>query len=703
MERIGRYELLSLIGRGGMGEVWRAHDAGRGRDVALKLLPTTLSENSEYQRRFRRESHLVARLREPHLIPIHDHGEIDGRLFLDMRLVEGRSLHEVLRDEGPLPVRRAVALLGQVADALDAAHADGLVHRDVKPSNVLVTPNDFVYVVDFGLAYAVDTPRTRLTMTGVTLGTLEYMAPERFSNRPVDGRTDVYSLACMLFECLTRDTPFPGDFPTQMFGHLNVDPPRCSERSPGVPVALDAVVARGMAKVPGDRFATAGDLVAAAREALRGAPRETASRPAVVSPAVVSPAGAAVDGAAAATALVSLPPVATARPSGNGSVALASPAVARPAEGPVPHPSGPLDFSDPARPAPGAPPPEFRRPGSRRPRRGVVWAAAGVLVLAAVVALVVTTVPLAGSPAPAPVAGSATPTVVGTVPVGASPVAVQVAPDGRFAYVADRDAGVLTVVDTATDTATGTIPVPDGGPQAVAFSPDGRHAYVGIARGAGGEVGVVDTAAGAVTATIPTRSAPMMLVVSPDGRRVHASETGSIAVIDTDTNAVVDRVEGVRPHGLALSPDGTLLAVAEYDADVVRILGAVDGRPVATIPVGRSPHAVAWHRTAPRVLVTDYAGDSVSVIDPSSARVVATVPTAVHPQAVTTSADGRHAYVAAIDASVVQVLDTTTSAVTATVPTGRGPSSVAVTPDGRKAYVTDLLDGTMTVLNVAEA
>ena len=703
MERIGGYELLGLIGRGGMGEVWRAHDAARGRDVALKLLPATLSGNPEYQRRFRRESQLVARLREPHLIPIHDHGEIDGRLFLDMRLVEGRSLHEVLRDEGPLPARRTVALLGQVADALDAAHADGLVHRDVKPSNVLVTPNDFVYVVDFGLAFAVDTPRTKLTMTGVTLGTLEYMAPERFSNRPVDGRTDVYSLACMAFECLTRDTPFPGDFPTQMFGHLNLDPPRCSERHPGVPAALDAVVARGMAKVPDDRFATAGALVAAAREALREVPRETAPRP-------------AAPHADASTAVVSLPVASPARPSGDGGLALASPAVRpaapstphpptpHPLTPQTPHPSGPMSLSGPypPRPARGAPPPEFRRPARPRSRRGPWWAAAGLLALVAVVALVLTTVP-GPAPAPVPAAATATPTVAGTVPVGSSPVAVAVAPDGRFAYVANRDAGVLTVVDTATDRATGTIPVP-GDPQAVAFSPDGRRAYVAVARGTGGEVGVVDTATGSVIATIPTRSAPAALVVSPDGRTLRASEATSVVTIDTGTNAVVGRVDAVRtPHGLAYSPDGTRLAVAEYDAGVVRLLDAADGRPVATVPVGRSPHAVAWHPTAPLVLVTNYAGNSVSAIDPGAGRVVATVPTAVHPQAVTTSADGRYAYVAAIDANVVQVLDTATSQVTATVPAGRGPSSVAVTPDGRKAYVTDLLDGTLTVMNVAVA
>ncbi|MDL5158362.1 serine/threonine-protein kinase [Actinomycetospora termitidis] len=673
MERIGQYELLSLIGEGGMGEVWRARDLRHDRDVALKLLPTSLSESTEYQRRFRRESHLHARLREPHLIPIHDYGEIDGRLFIDMRLVEGRSLQDVLRDEGPLPAGRTVALLGQIADALDAAHADDLVHRDVKPSNVLVTRSDFVYVVDFGLAFSLGTPQTQLTGTGVALGTLEYMAPERFSRSPVDGRTDVYSLACVLFECLTKEKPFPGDLPTQMFGHINVDPPRASERYPGAPAALDAVIARGMAKDPDDRFPTAGALVTAARAALRAAP---------TSPAAPKPTAAPTPVAAGAR---SAPPAGSAGPGGVTTV------ISRPPSGPPrdPHPSGPM---------PGAPEPP---PTPPRRRRGLLWGAvAVVVVLVAALAVFLTTGLGGGAPTrPAPVASSPRPTVVGTVPVGAAPVDVQVAPDGRTAYVANRDAATITVLDTARGAAVGTIPLP-GAPQALAFAPDGARAYVGLLGDTAGEVAVVDTADGSLVGRIPTGPRPLALAVSADGGRVFVSDpdAGSVTVIDTGSDTVVDRVALPTPHGLAVSPDGARLAVANYDANTISLVGTDGSGPVATTPVGRNPHAVAWHPTQPWVFDTDFAGNSVSVTDVRTGRVVATVPTAVHPQAVTSSADGRHVYVAAIDANVVQVVDTTTFAVTATIPTGRGPSSVAVTPDGRTAYVTDLLDGTLTVL-----
>ncbi|GLZ52639.1 serine/threonine-protein kinase [Actinomycetospora sp. NBRC 106378] len=687
MERVGEYELLTLIGEGGMGEVWRARDLRHDRDVALKLLPASLSGSDEYRHRFRRESHLVARLREPHLIPIHDFGEIDGRLFLDMRLVEGRSLQDLLDAEGALPASRTVAFLGQIADALDAAHADGLVHRDVKPSNVLVTPSDFVYVVDFGLAHAVGSPHTQLTQTGVALGTLEYMAPERFAQRPVDARTDVYSLACVLFECLTDEKPFPGDLPTQMYGHLSLDPPRPSERRPGVSPAFDAVVARGMAKEPADRFATAGELVAAARAALRtsagSGPRTGRS-------------GAAADHSAVTTAIAPGAVALLTTGSGRRSAPPRPPVPGRPRD---PHPSGPT---------PGAPLPQLRTPPPRRSRRGLLVATVITGVVVAVVVALLLTVGLPGTspvPRPAPVAASPTPTVVGTVPVGSSPVAMQVAPDGRFAYVANRDAATLTVVDVAAGSAVGTIPV-GGSPQAVAFAPDGDRAYVAVLGGAGpsGEVVVVDPASGAVTARVATGSRPSALAVAPDGGRIYASDPdgGSVTVVDAGSDTVVDRIAvGRNPHGVALSPDGTRLAVADYDADTVSLLDTTGGGAPTTVPVGRSPHALAWHPTEPWVFVTDFAGNGLTVVDAAAGHVLATVPTAVHPQAVAPSADGRYAYVAAIDANVVQVVDPRTATVTATIPTGRAPSAVAVTPDGRTGYVTDLLDGTLTVLRLA--
>src|SRR5581483_5128797 len=207
--QFGPYVLAELLGRGGMGEVYRARDTTRDRDVALKVLPAHLSADEEFRTRFRREARLAARLNHPHVLPVHDYGEIDGRMFLDMRLVEGHDLAAVLSDDGALPAERAVGIVEQVARALDAAHASGLVHRDVKPSNIFVVrptrPSDpeFVYLGDFGIARAMTgNTQSSITQTGTTIGTWAYMAPERFRGDPAGPGWDVYALACVLFECL---------------------------------------------------------------------------------------------------------------------------------------------------------------------------------------------------------------------------------------------------------------------------------------------------------------------------------------------------------------------------------------------------------------------------------------------------------------------------------------------------------------------
>lgn len=263
----GQYRLLGLLGAGGMGQVFRAYDSATQRVVALKVLPPQLAGDSTFQERFRREAYASARLDDPHTVPIHSFGEINGRLYVDMRLIDGRDLGAILREQGPLEPGMAVSLIDQVASALDTAHRVGLVHRDVKPSNVLVTPKGFGYLIDFGIARAVE--ETGLTGTGHTLGTLGYMAPERFTDGRLDPRSDVYSLTCVLFECLTGRQPFPGaDAQQQLAGHLMTAPPRVTDTVGGLPPAIDTVVATGMAKDPAQRYRTAPELAAAARAAL---------------------------------------------------------------------------------------------------------------------------------------------------------------------------------------------------------------------------------------------------------------------------------------------------------------------------------------------------------------------------------------------------------------------------------------------------
>ncbi len=262
----GRYRLVELLGRGGMGEVWRAHDVDTDRVVAVKVLPPHLADDPTFVQRFRREAHAAARLRSPHVIPIHNYGEIDGRLYVDMRLVEGRDLEQVLAD-GPLPPGRAVRIIEQVAKALQAAHQIGLVHRDVKPSNILLDDDDFAYLIDFGIARAAG--ETKLTTTGGVVGSLHYMAPERFSAGTADARADIYALACVLYECLTGAVPFPGDtFEQQIAGHLTVPPPIPSDFNPSIPEGFDEVIPRGMAKNPDQRYATTVELAIAAHDAI---------------------------------------------------------------------------------------------------------------------------------------------------------------------------------------------------------------------------------------------------------------------------------------------------------------------------------------------------------------------------------------------------------------------------------------------------
>lgn len=265
----GRYELIDLLGRGGMGEVWKAFDTATQRVVAVKVLPAQMAADPMFEQRFRREAFTAAGLNNPHVVPIHNFGEIDGRLYVDMRLIEGEDLEHTLA-RGPLEPERAVSIVEQISSALNAAHRVGLVHRDVKPSNILIAEDDFAYLIDFGIARGAG--ETKLTATGNVVGTWAYMAPERFSTGVSDARSDIYALACVLYECLTSSRPFPGDsVEQQIAGHLTTPPPRPSISRPEVSSELDAVVETGMAKDPAERYGTTTELARAARKALTAA------------------------------------------------------------------------------------------------------------------------------------------------------------------------------------------------------------------------------------------------------------------------------------------------------------------------------------------------------------------------------------------------------------------------------------------------
>jgi hypothetical protein len=272
---VAGYRIVAAIGRGGMGVVYRAEEVDLGgRPVALKLLPPALAGDPAFRERFLREMRVAAAIDHPNIIPVYRAGEEQGRLYIAMRYVDALDLRRVLQAEGRLTAGRTLAILRQVARALDAAHARGLVHRDVKPGNILLLPSasnedaEHVYLVDFGLARSASDDLS-ISGAGLFVGTPRYAAPEQVAGQPVDGRTDGYALGCVLYECLAGQPPFPAESnEAVLFAHLETAPPQVTVERPELPPAIDQVVQRAMAKAKQDRFASCQELVAAARRVL---------------------------------------------------------------------------------------------------------------------------------------------------------------------------------------------------------------------------------------------------------------------------------------------------------------------------------------------------------------------------------------------------------------------------------------------------
>ena len=274
-ELVGRqvagYRIEREIGRGGMAVVYRAHDLRLDRTVALKLLAPELARNDVFRKRFTHESRAAAAIDHPHIVPVFEADETDGVLYIAMRYVEGSDLRHLLDRQGPLPLAKVVRIAAQIASALDAAHEHGLVHRDVKPGNILVSRGtdsdhpEHVYLTDFGLT------KKSLSLTGFTtvgqfVGTLDYVSPEQISGRPVDGRCDVYGFACVVYECLAGRPPFlRDDDMALLWAHQNADPPLLTQTRPDLPAHLDRVFVRALAKSPDDRQDTCGAFVAELR------------------------------------------------------------------------------------------------------------------------------------------------------------------------------------------------------------------------------------------------------------------------------------------------------------------------------------------------------------------------------------------------------------------------------------------------------
>src|SRR5688500_14970166 len=259
----------AVAGRGGMGIVYRATQLSLGRPVALKLITPDRAGDPGFRERFERESRIAAAIDHPNVIPVYAAGEESGHLYLVMRYVKGTDLQGLLARDRTLPPDRVAAIALQVGAALDAAHAVGLVHRDVKPANVLLR-GEHAYLADFGLSVRLQGD-TRLTSTGQWIGTVDFMAPEQFSGGVVDARADVYALGCVLYDALSGEVPYPrGTVPATMLAHMHDEPPRPTQAAEGVPEGFDRVIARALAKDPERRYPSAGDLGRAALAAAEG-------------------------------------------------------------------------------------------------------------------------------------------------------------------------------------------------------------------------------------------------------------------------------------------------------------------------------------------------------------------------------------------------------------------------------------------------
>jgi cation/acetate symporter len=299
----------------------------------------------------------------------------------------------------------------------------------------------------------------------------------------------------------------------------------------------------------------------------------------------------------------------------------------------------------------------------------------------------------------------AIPALGGIIQVGKSPAFVAVSPNGRHAYIANGKAQVVTVVDTAVNQVTATIPIPAGPPQFLAFAPDGRTLYISIFNDQRTihSIDVLDTASNTVVATIPQPARPYLAAVSRDGKRIYVPnhDTASVSVIGTDTNTVIAEVKvAPNPHWVTFSRDGTRAYTANHESNVVSVIDTTTLEVLATIPVGASPHSISVHPNLPLVANVNYDGGTMSVIDTNTNKVLATIPVGQHPQDIAWAPDGRFAYVVNEGSNSVTVINARTNQVTATIPTGANPTSIAVLPNGRQAFVSNLDGGTLTVLEL---
>jgi YVTN family beta-propeller protein len=620
------YRIEALAGEGGMGRVYRATQIGLNRQVAVKLITPELAMEPDFRARFTRESRLTASIEHPNVIPVYEAGEAEGNLYIAMRWVEGTDLRSIILTDGRLDPERAVAIVEQVAAALDAAHSGGLVHRDVKPANVMVTTahgQEHVYLMDFGLTKRAGAG-TALTRTGAFVGTPDYMPPEQIKGERADARTDVYALGCLLFHALTGRTPYDRDTEVaKMYAQLHDPPPSASEAVPEMPAGMDAVIARALAKEGDERYPSAGDLGRAARAALSGRDPSQPERSLATGLAAPHPTELA-------TPATELSPAAEV----SADETAATPAPGPTAATPAPPPADPA----PATPAAAGAPPATAPPPAARRRSGVF----PILLAAALILGVTITLAAAGvfssgggddsgggggfSDTRADTRGkSSAPRVLSeSIPAGDGPDGIAV--DGTTVWVSNSNGNELRQISTASNKQTGT-------PVTVGANPDEVEAE-------GGVVWVANTDGGSVT-------------------RVESGETKTFTV-------------GAGPEGLSLGKQ--FLWVANGDSDSVSRIDRSSGAVLPPIPVQNKP--IGIHAGKKYVWVTNSFSNSVSRIDPASGAVVDTIEDVGKNIRSVTEAFGFAWVSSAVDNGTVMKLDPDTGAVLDRIGAGDRPKEM---------------------------
>jgi YVTN family beta-propeller protein len=633
---LGDFRIEGELGRGGMGVVYRATQISLGRPVALKVIVSALSDEGGFRDRFVRESRMAASLDHPNVIPVYAAGEHEGVLYIAMRYVEGTDLRALIRREHTLDPLRAAGVIAQVASALDAAHESGLVHRDVKPANVLVASRgggEHVYLTDFGLTKR-SASESSLTAAGEWVGTLDYVAPEQVRGDTVDSRADIYALGCVLYEMITGQVPFQRENDlAKLWAHISDLAPSALDLAPETPPALAAVAERAMAKDPADRFAEAAMMGRVALASVPGG-ADTGARARAAAAAAI--AGAPIPGAASGrtrAARTRLERLSRLRGAFGGTRTAGVGAL------------------------PGGPAAGGVLPGAGRPARHLALLAAVAVLAACAVTLALLALDEEPAPESSPAAepavrASAAGTVSGEFPVGDSPSGVAVGEGG--VWVANTGDETVTRLDPRTGAQEGR-PIPVGeDPGAIGVG----GGAIWVANYGDGTVSRIDPATNTAGAPIPVGRGPTDIAVGggivwvateldrvarldtetgrPAGGPVRVKSGGSLAIgggrlwvtdredetirsIDTKSNVVVDAPIpiGASPADLAVGPRFVWVTLAAEGA-VRRIDLRADGPASRTVRFAGRPERIA--RGGGGMWVTDVEQESVARVDPGSVR-----------------------------------------------------------------------------------